>query len=62
MISSKHLSHKYLQLPGNPVEIKGSVSVIIELGGVRSITKLIVADVDIDAILGLDFLKATTVR
>ena len=62
MNSSKHLSHKYLQLSGNPVEIKGSVSVIIELGGIRSITKLIVADIDIDAILGLDFLKATTVR
>lgn len=43
---------------GNPVKIKGSVSVIIELGGVRSVTKLIVADIDIDAILGLDFLKA----
>ena len=46
---------------GNSVEIKGSVSVIIELSGVRSVTKLILADIDIDSILGLDFLKAKAV-
>ena len=42
------------------MEIKGSVSVIIELGSVRSVTKLILANIDIDAILGLDFLKANS--
>ena len=31
---------------------------MIELCGIKSITKVIVADIDMDAILGLDFLKA----
>ena len=43
---------------GNPLEITGSATVMIELCGIKSVTKIIVADIDNDAILGLDFLKA----
>lgn len=41
---------------GNPIDVKGKMSVMVEVGGVKCITDVVVADIDIDAILGLDFL------
>ncbi len=38
--------------------MQGQTQAIFELSGVKSITEIIIADIDIDVILGLDFLKA----
>ena len=43
---------------GSQVEVKGSADVMIDIADVKSITRVIVADIDIDAIIGLDFLQA----
>ncbi len=43
---------------GNQVDVKGMTRVMVEIVGIKCITEVIVADIDMDAILGLDFLKA----
>ncbi len=43
---------------GEHMQVKGKTSVNIEIGGVSCITDVIVADIDMDTIIGLDFLKA----
>ena len=43
---------------GSQVEVKGSADVMIDIADVKSITRVIVADIDMDAIIGLDFLQA----
>ncbi len=45
---------------GKQVDVQGQTQAIFELSGVKSITEIIIADIDIDVILGLDFLKANT--
>ena len=42
---------------GSQVVVTGGINVLIELGGVKSVT-----DIDMDAIIGLDFCKPMTVR
>ena len=42
---------------GNPIDVKGKMTVMVEVGGVKCITDMVVADIDIDAIHGLNFLK-----
>ena len=42
---------------GSQIEVKGKVSVTIEICGIQCIVDMIVADIDNDAIIGLDFLK-----
>ncbi|MCG8044653.1 MAG: hypothetical protein JAY66_03025, partial [Candidatus Thiodiazotropha taylori] len=41
---------------GSQVDVKGKTQVVIELSGIKSVYEVIVADIDMDAILGLDFL------
>ena len=43
---------------GSPIDVKGKISVMVEVGGIKCVTEMVVADIDIDAILGLDFLKS----
>ena len=43
---------------GSPVDVKGKISVMVEVGGIKYVTEMVVADIDIDDILGLEFLKA----
>ena len=40
-----------------PVEIKGQTSVILDIGGMQYACKVVVADIDLDLIMGLDFFK-----
>ena len=42
---------------GNQIDAKGIGSVVIEICGMKCVTDIVVADIDMDAILGLDFLK-----
>ena len=43
---------------GNQVDVKGQVSMMVEISSIKCIAEMVVADIDVDAILGLDFLKA----
>ena len=43
---------------GAPVEIKGKTTVSIEIDGMHCPCKVVVANIDLDLILGLDFFKA----
>ena len=42
---------------GEPVEIKGKTTVFLDIGGMQYACKVVVADIDLDLIMGLDFFK-----
>ena len=42
---------------GNPIDVKGKVQVMVDVNGIQCLTEMVVADIDVDGILGLDFLK-----
>ncbi|MCG8076675.1 MAG: retroviral-like aspartic protease family protein, partial [Candidatus Thiodiazotropha taylori] len=42
---------------GTPLEIKGKTSVFIEINGMHCLCKVVVASIDLDLILGLDFFR-----
>ena len=42
---------------GESVEIKGKTSVFIDIGGMQYTCQVVVADIDLELIMGLDFLK-----
>ena len=42
---------------GDPVKILGKTTVFIEIGGIHCSSSIIIADIDLSIILGLDFLK-----
>ena len=42
---------------GGEVDIKGKIPISVEVCGIQCIIDMIVADIDVDVILGLDFLK-----
>ena len=42
---------------GNQIEVKGLIPVVVRLCGLNCVTEVLVADVDVDVILGLDFLS-----
>ena len=46
-----------LTAAGSPVEIKGKTSVFVEINGLHCLCKVVVANIDLDVILGLDFLR-----
>ena len=39
------------------VEIKGKTTVFIDIGGMQYTCQVVVADIDVELIMGLDFLK-----
>ena len=43
---------------GDPVKILGKTTVFIEIGGIHCSSSIIIADIDLSIILGLDFLKS----
>ena len=47
---------------GSQVDVTGGINVLIELGGVNTVTKVILADIDMATIIGLDSCKPVTVR
>ena len=42
---------------GNPIDVKGKVQVMVDVNGIQCLTEMVVADIDVDGLLGLDFLK-----
>ena len=42
---------------GEPVEIKGKTTVFIDIGGMHYTCKVVVADIDLDLIMGLDIFE-----
>ena len=42
---------------GSPIDVKGKVQVMVDISGIQCLTEMVVADIDVDGILGLDFLK-----
>ncbi len=46
-----------LSASGNPLDIKGTTNVTIKIGNMSCKTQVVVADIENDALLGLDFLK-----
>ena len=58
----KKFSMQVFTASGSQIEVKGKATVIIEICGVQCVTEIVVADIDMDAILGLDFLKANSCR
>ena len=47
---------------GNEVEVKGKTAVMIEICDVQCISTMVVADIDVDIILGLDFLRTNNCK
>ena len=43
---------------GVQINVRGKASVMVDINGMHCMTEMAVADIDLDAILGLDFLKA----
>jgi predicted aspartyl protease len=43
---------------GSPLDVEGKTSVVIVLNGHKSLADVIVSNIDVDAILGLDYMKA----
>ena len=58
----KKFSMQVFTASGSQIEVKGKTTVIIEICGVQCVTEIVVADIDMDAIFGLDFLKANSCR
>lgn len=44
---------------GAPLNIKGRTQVTIEIEGIQTYIDVLVSEIDVDAILGLDFMKST---
>ena len=42
---------------GNKVEVRGKATVLVELCDIQCVSEMVVADIDVDIILGLDFLR-----
>ena len=53
----KQFKSEIFTASGSQIEVKGKASVMIEIDGIQCLTEMAVADIDIDAILGLDFIR-----
>ena len=42
---------------GNKVEVRGKTTVIVDLCDIQCVSEMVVADIDVDIIIGLDFLR-----
>ena len=53
----ENFSTQVFTASGEPVEIKGKTTVFIDIGGMHYTCKVVVADIDLDLIMGLDFFR-----
>ena len=53
----KPFKSEILTAPGVQIDVRGKVSVMVDIDGMQCNTEMAVADIDLDPILGLDFLK-----